>query len=217
MNHHSCILPREASREKHGTSAQIHLCFSLHNPEFHNLAGKLGGNPKFCLVARQHHVKAEILKNFDLNPWICGVHRKELFNLQPLRLQRSQAALFRAFKHAIFSTERLTPNYTTLFSRKSTTICECTWVHQHFNGWSLELQCRACLPNRAPKFCKPQTSREFSEDLCQKLDTSHWVRAWMWWFRGWQPAQGLCATAPVQTSTRAPTLPRQPVWGLSQC
>lgn len=67
MNHHSCILPREASREKHGTSAQIHLCFSLHNPEFHNLAGKLGGNPKFCLVARQHHVKAEILKNFDLN------------------------------------------------------------------------------------------------------------------------------------------------------
>lgn len=94
------------------------LCFSLHNPEFYNLAGKLGEIPKFCLVSCQHHVKAEIQKNFDINPWICGVHRKELFNLQPLRLQRSQAALFRAFKHAVFSTERLTPNYTTLFFKK---------------------------------------------------------------------------------------------------
>lgn len=117
MNNHFCILPTEASREKQGTSAQIPLFLSPQS-EFHNLAGKLGGNPKFCLVSRQHHVKAEIQKNFDINPWICGVHRKEIFNLQPLRLQKSQTALFRAFKLAIFSTERLTPNYTTLFFKK---------------------------------------------------------------------------------------------------
>lgn len=129
MNHHFCILPAEASRGKHGTSAQIHLCFCLHDPEFHNLAGKLGGNSKFCLVSCQQHVKAKILKNSDIKPWICDVHRKELFNLQPLILQRSQVALFRAFICAIFRTERLTQNYTTLvcvFLRKSTTICECT-------------------------------------------------------------------------------------------
>lgn len=115
------------------------------------------------------------------------------------------SSMFRAFICAIFRTGRLTHNYTRLvcvfFKKKHNYL----WVYlstSTFQWLEPEATMQGLSSKLCPKFCKPQPAREFSEDLCQKLDIiSHWMRAWMWWFRGWQPAQGLSEIAPVQTST----------------
>lgn len=187
MNHHFCILPTEASREKHGASAPQLLS---PQPWFSQSCREVWRKPQVLLGFTSIPRESRNSEEFWHKPIDLWCSQERIISSTTLRLQRSQAALFRVLKHAIFSIERQTPNYTTLFSRKITTICECTWVHQYFNGWSLELQCRACLPNCAPKFCKSQTSRELSEDLCQKLDISHWMRVWMWWFRWFSLLRG---------------------------
>lgn len=115
MNHHFCILPTEASRENHETSAQRFTSVSISMaPSFTIWKGSLEETPKFCLVSCWNHVKPQVLKNSEVKLWISDVHWQELFNLQA---QRCQLASSRAFKHPIFSIERLIFIYTTLVCR----------------------------------------------------------------------------------------------------
>lgn len=116
MNHHFCVLPTEASREKHGASAPQLLS---PQPWFSQSCREVWRKPQVLLGFTSIPRESRNSEEFWHKPIDLWCSQERIISSTTLRLQRSQAALFRVLKHTIFSTERLTANYTTLFQEKS--------------------------------------------------------------------------------------------------